>query len=89
MSTFFVEHQKPTAKCLSVLSPFLKHLNMGTLALIMFVALALLSTSHGKESETKKTPQSWRVPIGISALADRNRSEKHAPERPKQKQNSE
>ena len=34
----------------TVLSPFLRHLNMGTLALIMFVAFALLSTSHGKDA---------------------------------------
>jgi hypothetical protein len=32
-----------------MLSPFLRHINMGTLALIMFVVFALLSTSHGKD----------------------------------------
>jgi hypothetical protein len=35
----------------------------------------------------KKTAQSWRVPVGISALADRTRFEKYAPEKPKRKQN--
>ncbi len=41
---------------MSVLSPFLRHLNPGTLAIVMFVALALLSTSRGKETETGGSP---------------------------------
>jgi len=53
MSTDFVHHQKCTARCVSVLSPFLRHLNPGTLAIAMFVAFALLSTSRGKEIETR------------------------------------
>jgi hypothetical protein len=56
MSTAFVHHQKPTVRCMSVLSPFLRHLNPGTLAIVMFVALALLSTSRGKETETGGSP---------------------------------
>src|SRR5438034_11681855 len=54
MSASFVHHQKSPARCVSVLSPFLRHLNMGTLAFIMFVALALLSTTRGKEAETRE-----------------------------------
>jgi len=42
-------------KCVSVISPFLSHLNMGTLALVMFVALALLITTRGKDSETRRS----------------------------------
>jgi hypothetical protein len=42
-------------KCVSVLSPFLRHLNMGTLALVMFVALALLIATRGKDSETRRS----------------------------------
>jgi len=42
-------------KCVSVISPFLSHLNTGTLALVMFVALALLITTRGKESKTRRS----------------------------------
>jgi plastocyanin len=45
---------RPT-NCVSVLSPFLRHLTIGTLALAMFVALALLSTTRGKDSKTRKS----------------------------------
>ena len=48
-----VHHQKHTARRGSVLSPILKHLNTGTLALAMFVVLALLSSTHGKDSQTR------------------------------------
>jgi len=44
-----VHHQKHTARRVSALSPILKHLNTGTLAFAMFVALALLSSTHGKD----------------------------------------
>src|SRR5437667_7801105 len=53
MSTDFVHHQKSTARCVAVLSPLIRHLNSGTLAIAMFVAFALLSTSRGKEIETR------------------------------------
>jgi len=53
MSTDFVHHQKSTARCVAALSPFIRHLNAGTLAIAMFVAFALLSTSRGKEIETR------------------------------------
>jgi hypothetical protein len=56
MSASFVQHQQATPRCVSVLSPFLKHLNMGTLALVMFVALALLSSTRGKESPIRDSP---------------------------------
>ena len=55
MSASFAHHQNATARCMSALAPFLRHLNMGTLAIIIFVALALLGTNHGKESETRES----------------------------------
>jgi hypothetical protein len=54
MSASFVRHQKAPARCVSVISSFLRHLNMGTLAFIMFVGFALLSTTRGKEAETRQ-----------------------------------
>ena len=53
MSASPVHDHKPTARCVSVLSPFLRHVNTGTLAFVLFVALALLNTTRGKEAETK------------------------------------
>ena len=47
-------HQRRPARCVSVLSPFLRHLNTGTLAFILFVALALLNTTRGKDAETRE-----------------------------------
>ena len=54
LSASFVHHQKAPARCVSVISPFLRHLNMRTLAFIMFAALALLNTTRGKEAETRE-----------------------------------
>ena len=48
-------YRKPATRCVTVLTPFLRHLNTGTLALVMFVALALLSNTHGKEAETRES----------------------------------
>jgi plastocyanin len=48
-----IHHQKHTARCVSALFPILKHLNTGTLAFAMFVALALLTSTHGKDSQTR------------------------------------
>jgi hypothetical protein len=55
MSASPVHYQQRTARSVSVLSPFLRHVNTGTLAFIMFVALALLSTTRGKETEIKES----------------------------------
>jgi plastocyanin len=46
-------HRKDTARRVSVLYPLLRHSNTGTLAFAMFVAVALLSSTHGKDSETR------------------------------------
>jgi plastocyanin len=53
MSASPVHDHKRTARCVSVLSPFLRHVNTGTLAFVLFIALALLSTMRGKEPETR------------------------------------
>src|SRR5450759_5238241 len=53
MSAFFVQHQKRLARCIPVLSPLLRHVNTSSLASILFVAFALLSTSRGKEPEIR------------------------------------
>ena len=42
-------------RCVTILAPFLRHLNIGTLAFFMLVALALLSSIHGKNSETRES----------------------------------
>ena len=52
MSASPAHDQNRTTRSVSVLSPFLRHLNTGTLAFFMLVALALLSSIHGKNSET-------------------------------------
>ena len=39
---------------MAILAPFLRHLNTGTLAFVLFVAFALLSSTRGKESEIKE-----------------------------------
>ena len=55
MSASPTPYRKPTTKCVTVLTPFLRHLNTGTLAFVLFVALALLSTMRGKEPETRES----------------------------------
>jgi plastocyanin len=46
-------YQRSINRRATVLSPFLRHLNTGTLAFVMFVAFALLSSIRGKESEIR------------------------------------
>ncbi|MDX6711193.1 MAG: hypothetical protein QOH96_2209 [Blastocatellia bacterium] len=53
MSASPSHYQRCIAGRATVLSPFLRHLNTGTLAFVMFVAFALLSSIRGKDSETK------------------------------------
>ena len=55
MSASPTHYRKPTTRCVTVLSPFLRHVNTGTLAFVLFVALALLSTMRGKEPETRES----------------------------------
>jgi plastocyanin len=53
MSASPSHYQRRVARRVTVLSPFLRHLNTGTLAFLMFVAFALLSSTRGKESEVR------------------------------------
>jgi len=53
MSTLPSHYRKPTTRCMTVLTPFLRHLNTGTLAFFLLVALASLTSMRGKEAETK------------------------------------
>jgi len=55
MSASPTHYRKPATRCATVLAPFLRHLNTGTLAFFMLVALALLSSIHGKNSETRES----------------------------------
>jgi hypothetical protein len=48
-----VHHHKQPQLWLASFLPFLKHVNMPALALLMFLGVALLSASDGKNSQTK------------------------------------
>ena len=53
MSVSPTHYRKPATRCVTVLIPFLRHLNTGTLAFFLLVALASLTSMRGKEAETK------------------------------------
>ena len=55
MSASPAPYRKPATRSVAVLTPFLRHLNTGTLAFVLFVALALLNTMRGKEPETRES----------------------------------
>ena len=55
MSALPIHYQKRSVRCVSVITPFLRRLNMGTLAFVLFIALALLNTIRGKEPETRES----------------------------------
>ena len=55
MSASPAPYRKSATGCVSALTPLLRHLNTGTLAVIMFVALALFSSTRGNEAETKES----------------------------------
>ncbi len=48
-----VHYDESAVESVSVLSAFLRHLNTGNLALALFVALALVATTRGKEPGTR------------------------------------
>jgi plastocyanin len=48
-------YPRSATKCVTVLTPFLRHLNTGTLAIFLFVALAFLTSIRGREVETKES----------------------------------
>jgi len=49
-----VHNHKQSQWWLAPLSPVLKHVNMRTLALLMFLGVALLNTTDGKDAQTKE-----------------------------------
>jgi hypothetical protein len=53
MLTSALHSYNDAVSSVSILSAFLKHLNMGTLALALFFAFALFNTTRGKESEIR------------------------------------
>ena len=55
MTTSPAYYPRSATKCATVLTPFLRHLNTGTLAILLFVALAALTSIPGREVETKRS----------------------------------
>ena len=53
MTTSPAHSPRSVTKCVTVITPFLRHLNTGTLAIFLFVALASLTSIRGREVETK------------------------------------
>jgi plastocyanin len=53
MTTSPAYYSRSATKCVTVLTPFLRHLNTGTLAIFLFVALAFLTNIRGREVEAK------------------------------------
>jgi hypothetical protein len=54
MFTSPLHYKQRALRSTSVLSPFLRHLNTSTLAFLLFVALAVLSTIRGKEPANRE-----------------------------------
>jgi hypothetical protein len=50
-----LQSKRTNRRNVSVISPFRRNINAGNLAIVLFVALAVLSTMRGKETETTKT----------------------------------
>jgi hypothetical protein len=71
MSTSIVHDQKPAGRCMSVLFPFLKHINTRTIALIMFFGLALLSNIRGTETETEESAPTKTTKSGVVVIDKR------------------
>ena len=69
MTTSPAYYPRSATKCVTVLAPFLRHLNTGTLAIFLFVALASLSSIRGREVETKG---SIPIEVGKNEIAIAN-----------------
>ena len=60
-------YRRSATKCVTVLTPFLRHLNTGTLAIFLFVALAFLTNIRGREVEAKGSiPEVGKNEIAIA-----------------------
>src|SRR5437879_11849194 len=66
-----VHHHKQSQWWLAPLSPFLKHVNMRTLALLMFFGVALLNTTDVTDAQTNEP---YAV-IGNTAMITNRRQE--------------
>src|SRR5260370_25496268 len=55
MSASLAHYRKPATRCVSVLTRCMRHVNTGTLAFTMFFGLALLSSTHGNDSQTRES----------------------------------
>jgi hypothetical protein len=62
-----IHYQKGPARN-GVTSPLMRHLNMGTLALVLFVALSLLSTMRGKESASRESAKTFTVRPDVTVI---------------------
>ena len=69
MTTSPAYYPRSASKCVTVLTPFLRHLNTGTLAILLFVALAALTSIPGREVETKG---SIPIEVGKNEIAMAN-----------------
>ena len=65
MTTSPAYYPRSATKCVTVLTPFLRHLNTGTLAIFLFVALASLTSIRGREVEAKSIP----IEVGKNEIA--------------------
>ena len=70
MTTSPAYYPRSATKCATVLTPFLRHLNTGTLAILLFVALAALTSIPGREVESKgSVPEAGKNEIAIANLS--------------------
>jgi plastocyanin len=67
MTTSLACYPRSATKCVTVLTPFLRHLNTGTLAIFLFVALAFLTDIRGREVEANGSiPKAGKNEIAIA-----------------------
>ena len=55
MSAHSLQYKPQPVKYVNVLSPYLRHLNMGTLALILAIGLAIVTNMRGKSPDVGKS----------------------------------
>jgi plastocyanin len=67
MSAFPAHYRLPATSRAIVLGPLVRHVNMGALAFVMFVALALLNATQGKDFETRSSapPKATKIEVVI------------------------
>jgi plastocyanin len=67
MTTSSAYYPRLATKCVTILAPFLRHVNTGTLAISLFVALAFLTNIRGREVEAKGSiPEAGKNEIAIA-----------------------